>query len=287
MNLSAVSVFGIMVSSLAFFFLLWKLPQWQVRGAGLERKDQLDLEIKARGTLAQIAAGSLFLLTAYATWNSIDVSRRTLEVSQQGQLTSRFSNAAELLGTADTRNGDALPVRLGGIYSLERIARDSSRDYWPIIEILTGYVRSRAARDLRKERQDGSGVFAAGRELFNPPTDVQAVLSVLRRRSRSYRNGEEFPIDLSATDLRGTYITETNLDGAHLFATNLSDAYLTHTRLRGAMLAHANLNGAFLSGADLQDANLDDASFLGARYDTSTRWPTGFDPKAQGAVLER
>lgn len=33
---------------------------------------------------------------------------------------------------------------LSGIYALERIAQDSKKDHWPIMEILTAYVRENA-----------------------------------------------------------------------------------------------------------------------------------------------
>jgi len=45
--------------------------------------------------------------------------RRTLETTREGQITERFTRAIDQLGHAH------LDVRLGGIYGLERIARDS------------------------------------------------------------------------------------------------------------------------------------------------------------------
>src|SRR3982751_6161439 len=38
--------------------------------------------------------------------------------------------------------GPNLEVRLGAIYALERIPRDSERDHWPIMEVLCAYVRN-------------------------------------------------------------------------------------------------------------------------------------------------
>jgi hypothetical protein len=32
-------------------------------------------------------------------------------------------------------------VRLGGIYALERIAKNSETDYWSVMEVLSAYVR--------------------------------------------------------------------------------------------------------------------------------------------------
>ena len=50
-------------------------------------------------------------------------------------VTERFSKAVELLASGD------LTARLGGIYALERIAKDSEKDYWQVMEVLTAFVR--------------------------------------------------------------------------------------------------------------------------------------------------
>lgn len=78
--------------------------------------------------------------------------------AQEEHRTERFAKAVEQLGN------ERIEVNLGGIYSLERLAKDSSRDYGTVIEVLTAYVRERARLDRSKsltgawfERQpDGS-----------------------------------------------------------------------------------------------------------------------------------
>jgi Pentapeptide repeats (8 copies) len=46
----------------------------------------------------------------------------------------------------------------------------------------------------------------------------------------------------------------------------------------------ATLIGANLCSANLQNAALGDADLHGAHYDASTRRPTGFAPRAHGAI---
>src|SRR5215207_3869121 len=53
-----------------------------------------------------------------------------IKADLQRRITESFTKAVEQLGS------DKLQVRLGGIYTLERISRESDLDYWPVMEIL-------------------------------------------------------------------------------------------------------------------------------------------------------
>jgi hypothetical protein len=130
---------------LCFWLLLWKLPQRQVRYV-FNVKDRVDLELKARQTMAQILGGAALLVGLYFT-------SQTLHVSQEGQITDRFTKAIDQLGK------DSLTVRLGGIYALERIARNSESDHWTVMEVLTAFVREYSHG--RSHPPDGSAVTAS------------------------------------------------------------------------------------------------------------------------------
>jgi hypothetical protein len=120
----------ILLIFLLFWLLLWKLPQSQV-AAVPEIKERIDLESKSRQTIAQILGGAALLVGLYFT-------SQTLRTTQEGQITDRFTKAIDQLGK------DTLAVRLGGIYALERIARDSESDYRAVMEVLTAFVRESA-----------------------------------------------------------------------------------------------------------------------------------------------
>jgi hypothetical protein len=104
--------------------------------------------------------------------------------------------------------------------------------------------------------------------------------------------------------LRGALLVWAPLASADLEDANLEAADLRSADLRNADLAYANLANADLRAADLRGACLF-ADYLdvthdrpppipsdygstvltGTRYDHSTCWPTGFDPRQHGAVL--
>jgi Pentapeptide repeats (8 copies) len=93
-------------------------------------------------------------------------------------------------------------------------------------------------------------------------------------------------------DLPGAVLVWAPLRGADLDGANFREANLRGADLRGAFLDGADLTGSDLRGADLRDTKLEfdrlliiwGIRFRHARYDASTRWPAGFDPRAHGAV---
>jgi uncharacterized protein YjbI with pentapeptide repeats len=202
--------------------------------------------------LAQILGGTALLSGLYFTW-------RTLQVNREGQITERFTSAIDQLGKVE--DGKKLfEIRVGGIYALERIARESEEDYEPIMEVLTAYVRQNAPLDPEREK-DEEGSYIINEERTTDPADIQAVMTVLRRLTRSHGKGESKRLDLHETDLyeanlSGANLSGANLSGANLFRANLSNVDLTYADLTHADLTNANLVGAVLSHAVLPWAAL-------------------------------
>jgi hypothetical protein len=121
--------------------VVWKIPQWQVGNAPLtvEAKARIDAETSARVTLIQGIGGLLVFTTAAVSWLNLKATQRNVLVAEEKQVTERFSKAVEMLS-----NENSIYTRLGGIYALERIAKDSAKDHWQIMEILTAFVREKA-----------------------------------------------------------------------------------------------------------------------------------------------
>ncbi|MEV4463809.1 pentapeptide repeat-containing protein [Micromonospora echinofusca] len=227
-----------------------------------------------------VATGSILsvLFVAIGLYITNEANRETSEANReqhrltaQGQITDRFTKAVEQLGQPGAEKVD---VRLGAIYALERIMRDSAVDQPAIVDILAAFIRVHAPAPTRTTAPPSSA--------SRPPVDIQAVVTVLGRRDIT-RDGtignETLPIrrlDLSDINLAHANLAYANLNGANLdgtelaratlieaslTGTNLSDANLSravlhNTRLAGAILTDANLTQAFLFGADLTRANL-------------------------------
>ena len=102
----------------------------------------------ARGRLLTLGAGLFAAGALIFTARNFAVSRRTLELTEQGQVTDRYTKAIEQLGSGK------LDVRIGGIYALERIAHDSARDLPTVLEVLTAFIREHSQEQWPKTSQE-------------------------------------------------------------------------------------------------------------------------------------
>ena len=198
-------------------------------------------------------------LTTEVALRAVEAAQRTVELTEQGRVTGRYAKAIEQLASGQ------LDVRIGGIYALERIARDSPRDHPTIMEVLAAFIREHS-REQWPPAEPGA-------ESPAPTTrpDVQAAATVIGRRSVGY---DSQPIDLRAAnlaranlngaDLNGADLTRANLAQVKLAGANLFVADLTRANLPGVDLTRATLFGAYLHSANLTGADLADASLFGA-----------------------
>ena len=243
--------------------LFWLLapPIWQTisQKPGGEIPDSTRIELAK--TVAELFLGVLVLETLYFTWRRVTAAERTVEVAQEGQITERFTRAIDQLGS------EKVPIRLGGIYALERIARDSAEDHWPVMQVMMDCVPRRPSLDKQPVGDPSER---------SVPADVQAVLRVLGRLNTKHAEPGR-RLNLRKADLRGADLRDVNFREAILIEADLCEVLLDHANLQGANLAlaefrctilqNANLRGARLAPADLRGADLTSADLRKAKRD--------------------
>jgi hypothetical protein len=198
-----------------------------------------------------------------------------LELQRRGQITEHFTRAIEQLGD------DKLDIRIGAVYALEQIARDSADLHWPIMEVLTAYLREHAsvrrpARDLVSD-QMALGLSPPPAPMARLSADHQAAATVIGRRSLA-QDPDGQRLDLHQTDLPRVHWSRAHLERAFLDGANLKGAYLSGACLEGAVINSASMNGAYLRGAHLDAADLGGAALYWAHMEGAF---------LEGANLER
>jgi hypothetical protein len=164
----------------------------------------------------------------------------TFRLGRDGHITERYEKAIELLGDG------SMEVRLGAIFSLERIARLSRYDHGIVIEVLTAFLRSRT-RDLKSGPR--------------PRADIQAIITVLGRRNRGYD-----PSDYRLP-LRDLYLVGATFDEGDLERADFSRAILSDASFNKANLVRATFDEAIMHGTKLPRARCKNATFSGAELD--------------------
>jgi len=236
---------------------------------------ETDNRIKIWTAILQAFGGTALLVGLLFTARNLKATQDKLDIDRQGQLTNRFIQATSQLGAELSEGRPNVEVRLGGIYALNRIANDWPKDYWPIAELLTAYVRHNAPwRPGQPARSEGI-----------PRTDIQAILTVLGRDEPPEAFNERHKLDLRNTDLRGAEFWDARLDWTDFWGAHLEGAKLWGACLRHAKLDRAQLAGANLRGANLEHASLEGTDVTGAIFDRGTLWPGSFDARGRGAVF--
>lgn len=243
-----------------------------------------------RKMVVQFLGGLVVSVGLYLTWRRIRAMEKTVFVTEEGQITDRFSKAVEQLGSKES-----LAVRLGGIYALERIAKDSEDDHWSVMEILSAFIRNYQPDIKEQVIEKNSNQEENDKNVHKRiPTDIQACLTVIGRRRTSF-DPENSCIDLQNAHLGKANLSGANLAGANLQGTNLewadlSGAYLHKINLIGANLESAKISGAYLEeallnmtnlkGAILNMANLENADLQG----TNLEWAYLVEAYLKGAI---
>lgn len=213
------------------------------------------------------------------------------ELALRGQLPVRFAEAAKLLGS------DAVTTRLGGIYALEQLAKDSEELYGRVaVETLSAFVREKQRRapvpyidesmikpaleqsEQRWERFEQAidaehldptrrtellRIAELGRELVRGALLHEGGKGVLHASQRIARDLEpDVYAALTVLWRRSRTLASyaaPNLSGSHFEGVSFVRAPFANFNLSKADLSHSVMHEANLSGADLHGANLNGA----------------------------
>ena len=240
-----------------------------------------------------------------AIWRSV-IASRTL-------LNERYQRGASMLGSS------VLAERLGGIYALDKLAKDNPRAYHiPIMDLFSAFV-------CRPPDDPGHKKIS---NPWTPPAlrkDVQDVMRCIGGRNRKQQGVEKdvfYNLDLRHADLSGLESPDRKFRKMHywlaksfppgkkfinemfgLFSFTLAGATLTRRlqwlypllsfTLAGATLTQASLRNAKLpytdlSSANLNDVDLSDANLKGANLKKADlRNVDLYDANLEGANLEK
>ena len=232
---------------------------------------------------------------AYFWWGRNRALKQQAETDRIRLTDERFSDAVKLLSQNDKNGKPAITARIGGIFVLEKLAKNFDSEYLAqVVKTLVAYIKENIqltakmpfakSKTPEKARFLGEDVKAAFRvldkllgiykletmehfSLSNEDFDFCdhdfSWLDLLHVRSIGFCNYMLLSIDMQGADL-----SFLDFRGSDLSYAKLQESILHKADLQGAMLEHAKLQGA-----DLSNANLLYADFSEAKLDKYTKLP--------------
>lgn len=208
---------------------------WIFVGSG-DAKDSVRLDtIRTASSIVLGAGGAAALLLTARRQRSteLDLQHKDHDATER-RVTELYSKAADQLGN------DKAPVRLAGLYALERLAQDNPAHRQTIVNLVCAYLRMP----------------------FDPPGD-----GVRRLTSREQERLQELEVRQTAADVLASHLRPGELFWSDI-RLNLSGATLVKLTLTHATLRSGSFVGTtFVGPAAFRGATFtDDADFRAARF---------------------
>ncbi|MEV4078385.1 pentapeptide repeat-containing protein [Nonomuraea fuscirosea] len=283
---------------------VWGVSAWLLQDLHtVPTAEQVSARIEAVRTALAAGAGvgaavTLLLAVRRQRHQELATAYTTHDAAER-RVTELYTKAADQLGS------DQAPVRLAGLYALERLAQDTPALRQTIVDVLCSYLRMpytppredrgekvRAAQRAARARKPVRSATASGRD---PHEERQVRLTAQRILTAHLRYDSPAPrrwLPSPRPDRNPRHWPDIQLDltGAVLIDLNLSACRMATAEFGGATFTgDADFGGATFTGDALfigatftSDARFDEATFTGgARFDeaTFTRDPYTGDPE--------
>lgn len=163
---------------------------------------------------------------AEAMEKQVKSSNKNNKIAEKGQVQQRFRDAIDQLGSAEE------PVRLGGIYSLHHLAKDSKEYVNSVFEILCSYIREKTTQTNYKRE--------------SPSIEIQAIIDLLFREKSERIVYSGLKPNLLKANLCGADIENAQFINGDLMYVDFSNCNASKANFTGSNISLSNFEKAFL-----------------------------------------
>ena len=197
-----------------FWFFAW-LAYNTYSGMEALPKDEAARTLEWLKFYAYVVGGIVLIWQVRIANRRATALERTAALGEKGNITERFKNAIEHLGNPSES------IRMGGIYGLYHVVRESREYADTVLKILCAHAKSVMAGPGYTEKEKPSNEIAAILDVLFPiiPDDENQKIEVLFEK-----------VDISGWHLQGADVKSRHIKYVHGSEVNLSEARLSSGR---------------------------------------------------------
>ena len=175
-------------------------------------------------TILQISGGIVIILGAYQSLKIVDSMNDNNKLVEKGNIAERFKNAIAML---EEKNSNTC---LGGIYSLDNIAKDNEEYREQVFNILISFINNKT-----KDMSSWDEIPIPKRFDVSPSIEVQTIIKILFSKDKIlYRN--------LLGDFKDSKLYGGNFDDMNFTNCSFSDVEFQNSSFRKTFFINCNVN---------------------------------------------
>ncbi|TKG61520.1 pentapeptide repeat-containing protein [Prauserella endophytica] len=209
-------------------------------------------------TAAAGTGGGLALLLAFRRQRSTEIAAaHSISDAAERRVTELYTKAVEQLGS------EQAPVRLGGLYALERLAQDNPDHRQTIVNVLCAYIRMSSTTSLHFPASSGSQRRNAPSRRPNRLAGADRLETTGHRIARS----QEREVRMTAGHILLSHLQSPDAENV-LGAAPPGDFWPDiDINMAGASVSEFNFSQCQVRSADFSNATIRQSSFRGMEFD--------------------
>lgn len=223
--------------------------------------------------VALVVGGGIGIYLAYQRSLVADKQQR---LAERGQITDRYSKAVEQLG-----NMDNVSVRIGGLYALQKVAKDSEEDLPTVQQVIANFIRhppyQKEWAQMEEKIKNGSrqydeyidcpDIYVAF-EVFHS-FQAQNLPSLKRTKFKFFdlRQINFSDLDFEESVFSTCYIEHGNLQYCNLDSSSFKDCDLSFSNFSQSSISFCHFLNCTLQGSELSNTFIGWTSFVSSNLE--------------------
>lgn len=229
--------------------VVWLGPKHHLKKSNIQNVDKtqlIDLENKLRQTYSQILGGMIVMIGFYISYSNFT--------------SVKFRQNTEILSNCLSQLADSSEtIRVGSIYTLDKLASYSEEDTKIVLDILCNFL-SNDSNGIRSQREANLTLKIIAKQLKEKGW---------RSSNFSISNSFFYKLELSNLDLSGLNFNACRFETCFISFTSFKNSSLSSSQFTQCDMMMCDFNRGYLLSSKFTSCNLQSSNFSGASLNSA------------------